>query len=153
MSELTQYRIRRKTFTVVREGSREPAIRVIQTGRDAAAYLLPFLRAADAGREHFAVAFLNGRNRAIAGKILFSGQTNETAVFPREICRQALLMNASAVICAHNHPSGDTSPSREDIAVSRRIQAALSTLDLKLVDSIVINDAGDYRSIPFNCRG
>ncbi len=145
---MNETRLKFRTFTLAREpGMVTPDLRVIRTGAEAAAYLHPFFAQADDGREHFGALFLDSRHRPIAGKILFSGGLNETPVFPREIVRQALLLNAAGVICAHTHPSGDLTPSREDEAVTRRIAAALASVEIRLLDHLVVNAAGDHRSV------
>ncbi|MFH1853434.1 MAG: JAB domain-containing protein [Candidatus Neomarinimicrobiota bacterium] len=94
------------------------------------------------GKECFAVIFLNGCNKFIAGEIMFKGTLTKAGVFPREIAKRSLEMNAAAIICAHNHPSGNLRPSREDIDVTARIKAALKTVDVALHDHLIIAGAG-----------
>ena len=79
----------------------------------------------DAGRvEQFRVLFLDTRNRLIADEVQGRGSINHTPVYPREVVRRCLELHASAVILAHNHPSGEPAPSREDIAMTADIQRA-----------------------------
>lgn len=142
------YRARLKTFAVVKVAEpSQPSPRPITTPAEAAEYLLPFFLAADAGREHFAVLLLNAKHHAIAAKILFSGSSSETAVYPKEIARAALLVGASAMVIAHNHPTGDLTPSAEDSALTRRVEGALKLLDIRLLDSLVLGDDGRYVAI------
>lgn len=144
------YRVRMKTFSVVREGAL-PVGEPITTAVAATGYLLPFFLAADAGREHFAVLYLDSRHRPIAAKILFSGSTGETPVFPKEVAKTALLLNASAVVVAHNHPSGELSPSPEDRAVQRRLEQALKLLDITLLDFLILcPETGRHNSLNEN---
>lgn len=91
------------------------------------------------GREVFAVALLDGRHRLIEYEELFQGTIDSAEVHPREVVRQAIRHNASAVIAAHNHPSGDTAPSAADRAVTARLKAALSLIDVRLLDHFVVS--------------
>ena len=142
------YRARFKTYSVVRDAESPPTSGPIRTPAAVAHYLLLYFREADAGREHFAVLYLTTKHKAIAAKILFSGGVGETAVHPGVIARDALLCGASAVAVAHNHPSGDLSPSTEDRAVARTLTEALKTLSIHLLDSLVLSvEDGHFHSI------
>lgn len=146
MADLLPFKAKIKTFSIVKCAESAGAFleTAITSPASAAAYLRPLFDQEDSGREHFAVLFLNTKQRPIAAKILFSGSVNEAAVYPREIARAALLLNAKAVIVAHNHPSGEVTPSAEDIALSRRIKMGLALLDIQLHDSLVLS-VGDGR--------
>ncbi|MDH2434798.1 DNA repair protein RadC [Pokkaliibacter sp. MBI-7] len=89
-------------------------------------------------REVFAVLFLDTRHRVISYDELFFGSLGETRVYPREVIKLALQRNAAAVIFAHNHPSGDASPSDADIAITRRLKEALALVDICVLDHMVI---------------
>lgn len=89
-------------------------------------------------REHFTVLYLDGQNRIIATERLFSGTVNVASVYPREVVKSALNHNAAAIICAHNHPSGDPSPSQADRSITRRIQDAVALVDINFLDHMVI---------------
>lgn len=89
-------------------------------------------------REQFRVLFLNRKNMLIADEVLQTGTIDHVPVYPREIARRALTLNASAVILIHNHPSGDPTPSEADIAMTHRVHDALLALDLTLHDHVVI---------------
>jgi DNA repair protein RadC len=106
------------------------------------AVLADFLRAKMRGyqQEVFACLFLNSQHRAICFKELFQGTINGTAVHPREIARMALSYNAAAVILAHNHPSGEATPSNADRQVTKRIQEALDLVDVRVLDHMVVGD-------------
>lgn len=97
-------------------------------------------------REHFAVFFLDNQLRLIEYKILFSGTINSCPVFAREIIKEALRLNASALIIAHNHPSGDPTPSSADIAMTKQIKEIVKVLDIRLLDHLVV---GQYDVISF----
>lgn len=97
-------------------------------------------------REAFGVLFLTQRHIPIAAEILFTGGGTETPVYPGVVARRALLLSARAVVVAHNHPSGDLTPSREDEAVTRRLAAALATVEVRLLDHLIFH--GDrWRSV------
>lgn len=96
------------------------------------------LRLGGEEREHFEVAFLDAGHRLIACERLFSGCIDGAEVHPRVVVQRALTLNAAAVILAHNHPSGDTKPSIADRAVTARIQQALTLVDVRLLDHVVI---------------
>ena len=108
------------------------------SGSDAAAQHFKTLFLGEQGREHMAAIFLNGNNRVISSEILFSGTLTTSAVYPREIIRQALEKSAAAIILGHNHPSGNLHPSNDDITITRRIKAALDTVDIVLHDHVII---------------
>ncbi|MDC0948865.1 DNA repair protein RadC [Gammaproteobacteria bacterium] len=103
---------------------------------DAAELLMHHLYGRD--QEVVCGLFLDTRHRRIALQDLFYGTVNGAAVYPREIARRALVLNASAVIIAHNHPSGDAEPSRADGQVTRQLHQALTLVDVRLADHIVI---------------
>lgn len=94
--------------------------------------------------EAFYVVFLNSQHRPLACERMFNGTINSCAVYPREIARQALSRNASAVILAHNHPSGDTTPSAADEVLTRRVREALALLEITVLDHIIVSDSGTY---------
>ena len=89
-------------------------------------------------REVFAVVFLDTRHRLIDYAEMFLGTIDSAEVHPREVARLALRHNASAVIVAHNHPSGATDPSAADRTVTARLKQALSLVDVRLLDHIVV---------------
>lgn len=92
----------------------------------------------DNHREVFVVMLLDTRHRLIELLELFFGTINSASVHPREVAKIALEKNASSVIVAHNHPSGDAKPSRADILITKRLKAALEIIDIKLLDHFVI---------------
>jgi DNA repair protein RadC len=88
--------------------------------------------------EVFACLFLDNRHRVIAFKRLFRGTIDGCTVHPREVVKTALLLNAAAVIFAHNHPSGDPSPSQADRTITQRLKDALALIDVRVLDHIVV---------------
>lgn len=100
--------------------------------------------------EEFKTLFLNGSNQLIAVETLQIGTVNKSAVYPRKIVERALYYHAVGVIIAHNHPSGTLKPSQDDCAVTKTIKDALKTVEISLLDHIIIAD-NDYFS--FNEKG
>lgn len=107
-----------------------------------------FLRAhcAYRDREIFGCIFLDIRHAIIAIEDLFFGTVDSAEVHPREIVKRALLLNASAVVVFHNHPSGNPEPSIADRAITARIKQALSLVEVRLLDHIVVSAEG-YTSL------
>ena len=95
--------------------------------------------------EEFKTLFLNGRNQLIAVEAFQSGTVNRSAIYPRKIVEQALYHHAVGVIIAHNHPAGTLTPSKEDCAVTKSVKDALKTVEISLLDHIIIG-ANDYFS-------
>lgn len=96
--------------------------------------------------EHFVAIYLTTKNKLIAIKTLTVGTLDESLAKSREVFKTALKYNASAVILAHNHPSGDAEPSQEDIAVTKRITEAGEIMEIPVLDHIIIGD-GCYVSL------
>lgn len=95
-----------------------------------------------AEREQFRVLFLDKRNQLIADEVHQTGTVDHTPVYPREVVKRALELGASALIMAHNHPTGDPSPSRDDIALTREVKRALEVVGVSLHDHIIIGRKG-----------
>ena len=105
--------------------------------------VLPLIRHyADRKQEHFICVSLNGANEVIASRVVSVGLVNKTQVHPREVFADAITDRASAVIVAHNHPSGSLEPSKEDIDITARLKSAGEILGIRLLDHIVFNQKG-----------
>lgn len=91
-------------------------------------------------REIFAVAFLNSQHQLITVEDIFVGTNNAAPVYPREVIKRTLELNAGAVIVSHNHPSGIAEPSMADQRVTERLKKALNMIDVSLLDHIVVGD-------------
>jgi DNA repair protein RadC len=104
--------------------------------------LMDYLNAALARErvEQFRILFLDHRNRLIADEVQTRGTVNHTPVFPREVARRALELNASALILAHNHPSGDPTPSAADIQMTREVAEAASAVAVLVHDHVVVGN-------------
>ena len=95
-------------------------------------------------RETFLVIYLNGRNQILASEELFTGTLTTSAVYPREVVKKALSNKAAALIFVHNHPSGNLNPSKEDIAITKKLKAAVATIDIAVHDHIIVAGNGHY---------
>lgn len=99
-----------------------------------------YLRLQLAGRPHevFAVLFLDTQQRLLAFEELFRGTLSQASVYPREVVKRALALNAAAAILAHNHPSGVAEPSRADEVLTHTLKAALALVDVRVLDHFVV---------------
>lgn len=116
------------------------------TGSQDAANHLTVLLSNNPSIEQFAVIFLNAANCIITSKIMFKGSLTSSAVYPREIIKKALELDAAAIIVGHNHPSGATKPSRDDCQITNKISDACKTVDIILHDHIIIAGKNGYYS-------
>ena len=110
----------------------------IRSPADSETFLLARLR--DRPHEVFGCLYLDNRHRVLRFDELFRGTIDGTSVYPREVVKEALAINAAAVILAHNHPSGVAEPSQADERITRRIKSALELVDIRLLDHLVIGD-------------
>ena len=104
------------------------------------------LRAARLEREVFSVMFLDSQNRLITCEEMFAGTLTQTSVYPREVIKRALQLNAAGVILTHNHPSGIPTPSRADEMLTQTLKQALALVDIRVLDHI-ITAGGQARSM------
>jgi len=117
-----------------------PGARVrLRSPRDAAAYLMPAFGSRPV--EQFGVVLLDTKHRVLRTTVVAVGTLNATVVEPRDVYREAMLGAAAAVVVFHNHPSGDPSPSPDDVELTRRLAAAGALIGIDLVDHIVLGDA------------
>jgi len=93
-------------------------------------------------REQFRVLFLDRKNQLIKDEIMSTGTVDQAAVYPREIARRALELASSSLILVHNHPSGDTTPSRADIDMTRELIDALEPLEITIHDHLIAGTGG-----------
>lgn len=92
--------------------------------------------------ERVRVLFLNARNMLIRDELMSEGSTSEAAIYPREVIRRALDLSASSLILVHNHPSGDPTPSKQDIAITRDIVEAGRRLGIQVHDHVIVGTRG-----------
>jgi DNA repair protein RadC len=113
--------------------------------------LIDYCRAhmAHARREEFRVLFLDKKNRLIADEVQQRGTVDHTPVYPREVVKRALELSATALILVHNHPSGDPTPSRADVEMTKLIISAASPLGITVHDHVVIGkgDNASFRTL------
>lgn len=88
--------------------------------------------------EVFAVIYTDSQHRLIDYQELFRGTISQAAVYPRELVKEALKRNASAVIIAHNHPSGSCEPSRQDLELTKILKEALNLIDVRMLDHVIV---------------
>lgn len=96
------------------------------------------IRLADLEREIFIALWLDAQNRLIAADELFFGTLTQTFVHPREVVKRGLMLNAASVIIAHNHPSGEPSPSRADLGLTCALMSALKLVEIRVHDHFVV---------------
>ncbi|NOX76032.1 MAG: JAB domain-containing protein [Gammaproteobacteria bacterium] len=133
---------RRHLFETLQRGTS------LSSAEDTRDFLRTRLR--DLPSEVFACLFLDSRHRVIAFEELFFGTINGASVHPREVVRKAISHNAAAVIFAHNHPSGIAEPSEADRSITRTLVDALSLVDVRVLDHLVV---GDGEPVSFAERG
>ncbi|SFJ10572.1 DNA repair protein RadC [Paenibacillus sp. UNC496MF] len=128
--------------------SRQGELPTIRKPADAANLMMEELRYLK--QEHFVCLYLNTKNQVILTETLSVGTLNATLVHPREVFRAAIKCSSSSLICLHNHPSGDPTPSPEDISLTRRLAEAGELVGIDVLDHLVI---GDNRFISLKEQG
>jgi DNA repair protein RadC len=134
-------------FRVVREG----AVEALDTPQKVADYISDAFDG-DPTVEWFIVIPLNRKNQPFGRVLISKGIASNCLVNPREVLRPCILCNASGFICAHNHPSGDTAPSRADIQVTRTLREAAKLMGIEMLDHIIVGDP-DSEIYSFNEAG
>ena len=127
-------------YTVKRDDAGRPVTigRTLTTPRESASVLMPLLQ--HEASEVFAVLFLSTRHHVLAYHEVGRGTLDTVLVTPREVFKAAILANAAAVILCHSHPSGDPTPSPDDIALTGRLAAAGTLLGIEVLDHIIVAD-------------
>lgn len=100
----------------------------------------------DRDKEHFWIIGLNAKNVIKFIDLVSLGTLTNTVIHPREVFRLSVMRGVCSVIVGHNHPSGDPTPSREDIAVTERLKSAGDILGISLLDHVIIGDNGQFAS-------
>ncbi len=111
---------------------------VIRTPEDAAAVVMEDFRHLD--REHFSVLVLNTKHQVLATERVSVGTLNSSSVHPREVFKSAVRRSAAALVLVHNHPSGDPTPSRQDIELTGRLVEAGKIMGIEILDHIIVGD-------------
>ncbi len=130
-----------RLVTVVQESHVADAV-AVRTPRAAADEARTQLAGKD--REHFLALHMDGKHRVVSVETVSVGSLTSSLVHPREVFKGAILANAAAVICAHNHPSGDVQPSVEDRQVFDRLKQAGELLGIPLLDFLIVSDADHW---------
>ncbi len=105
---------------------------------DGANYVMEEMRVLS--QEHFVCLYLNTKNQVLHKQTIFIGSLNSSIVHPREVFKEAFRRSAASLICIHNHPSGDPTPSREDIEVTKRLKECGFIIGIELLDHLIIGD-------------
>lgn len=125
-----------KALLMLEERCARPMRPTMGAPDDARTYLKIHMSELD--HEVFGVMYLDAQHRLIAFEVPFRGTLTQASVYPREIVRRALALNAAAVILAHNHPSGHPEPSQADEFLTKQLKAALTLVDVRVLDHIII---------------
>lgn len=130
-SETSKLSIRRKAFAEL------PVI-------SSASALMEYLGAtmANLPEEQLRVIFLDNSNRILKDEVLSEGIEDQTAVYPRKVVKRALMLNSTGIIVVHNHPTGQLNPSNADRNITRALQSAAESLDLRLLDHVIVGREG-----------
>ncbi len=99
---------------------------------------------ADSNKEFFMALYLNTKNGVLKQEVISIGSLNANIVHPREIFKTACMISASSIIVAHNHPSGDPAPSREDIEITKKLFEAGKMMGIELLDHVIIGHKRNY---------
>lgn len=144
----TVYRIPVYSVRLVRDRTDKSPVKKIRTPGDAFLYLRDYF--AEADRELFVVLFLDTQNQIRGAHTVTVGTLDASLVHPREVFKAAILASAASIILAHNHPSGDPTPSAEDRAVTATLRRAGELVGITILDHVVI---GDGRYLSFSEAG
>ena len=136
------YAVPRYRVTLVRDGRATASTSPLLTSVGAADMLRPLF--ADVDREQFLVCGLDAKHCIIGVNVVSMGVLTMSIVHPREVFKPLILMNAAAWICAHNHPSGDPTPSQEDRVLTSRLRQGADLLGISLLDHLILTDARCY---------
>lgn len=137
-------RINIVSIKMVKESSFLYQTRTISSPNDAYEMIREQLEGLD--REQFMIACLNTKNEPTNISVVAVGTLNKAIVHPREVFKTAILSNAASIIAFHNHPSGETTPSQQDIQLTNRLYEAGELLGIKLLDHLIIGD-GTFTSL------
>lgn len=137
-----RYKLQRATWIVARERG-EPSPRLLTTPEAIARFAVDLIRVGDDDREHFWVILLNARNRYLLHAEVAVGTLNSSLVHPREVFGPALREGAASLVVVHNHPSGDASPSPEDLVLTRRLLDTGNLVGIPLLDHVIIGNGSE----------
>ena len=138
------YRLPRYRVSLIREGSCTTECKIIRTPEDVFSIIAPEYDNAAVEKVHMLA--LDTKNKVIGVFVISTGSLNASIIHPRDVFQRAILSNAASIILVHNHPSGDPTPSSEDIALTRSLVDAGKLMDLAVLDHVIVGD-GSYASL------
>jgi DNA repair protein RadC len=141
-------RISTVTIQLIKEKSTLYQSNVVNSPSDAFVIVNQYLENVD--REHFGILCLDTKNKVTAIHTVSIGSLNSSIVHPRELFKAAILANSNSIVLFHNHPSGDPTPSSEDITVTRRLAEAGTVMGIEVLDHVIV---GEGRHISLKERG
>jgi DNA repair protein RadC len=139
-----------RVVLVKEKGAMYDVQKKIESPYDAYKAITEITKVQEEAQEVFGILILNTKNKIVAVHEVSRGALNSSLVHPREVFKPAVLHNAAAIICFHNHPSGDPEPSREDIEITKRLVEAGKIMGIEILDHIIV---GDDRYVPLKERG
>lgn len=135
-------RINFYTLKIVKEDSTLYEVPIIRSPEEVYQAAKQLLALHEKPQEHFCIFCLNSKNKIVGVHTISIGSLNASIVHPREVFKAAMLNNANAIICLHNHPSGDPEPSQEDIKITKQLVEAGEILGIKVLDHVIIGEQG-----------
>ena len=140
-------RIVKYRLELVKESSKIYEVDKISSPSDVRDYIEQVFKLSIQAEEVMVMLVLDTKNNVIGAFEVSRGSLNSSIVHPREVFKRALLLNGASIIIAHNHPSGDTAPSKEDVEVTNRLVEGGDILGINVLDHIIVGDNGRYRSL------
>ena len=134
-----RYQLTRATWIVVRE-THEPSPRIFNHPDDVARLAQDFIKSHDDDKEHFWVVLLNQKHRYLMHTEVSMGNQSASLVHPREVFGPAVREGAAAIVCVHNYPSGEPTPSREDRELTTRLKECGQLLGIELLDHVIVGN-------------
>lgn len=131
---------------VVYKGRRIDVSRRVSSAKDAAGVFSEW-GIADRAQEAFGVMYLNAKHQCLAVQMVGLGSLSSVEVHPREVFRGALIAGAQAIILVHNHPSGTTDPSNDDLAITQRLKEVGVLMGVPVLDHLIMAQGGDFLSL------
>jgi DNA repair protein RadC len=147
---ISSYRFKTFHVDVVKEPAVYPLGEKLCWSKMVASAARAIFRTLDADKEHFLLITLNNKNVCGGFKVISTGSLTASLVHPREVWGAAIRLTAAAVVFVHNHPSGDPTPSQEDIEITRRLKEVGDVMGVRVLDHVVL---GDKRFFSFSDKG
>jgi DNA repair protein RadC len=139
--------VRYRLTTVQITLAQEPAVQLVASPAMAEVFFRAILADLDADWEHFILIALDAQLQACGYKVVATGGQNQTVVDPRTLFRDALLLGAAALVLGHNHPSGDPTPSGDDLKLTRQLVQAGQLLGVRVHDHLILGGPGRFASL------